>query len=91
MAYTVVATPEFERDYKKLPHEVAVRVGERVDILAANRDQMRFPLKHLPESLKGLHKLRIGDYRLLYWPDHAEERVVLYAIAHRRDVYRHLR
>lgn len=90
MPYTVVATPEFERDYKKLSHEVAARVTDRIDDLASNPDQMRFPLKHLPESLKGLHKFRIGDYRLLFWPDHNQERIVLYAIAHRREIYRRL-
>ena len=31
-----------------------------------------------------------SDYRLLFWPDHEREEVVLYAIAHRREIYRRL-
>ncbi len=90
MPYTVLATPEFERDYRKLPPEVAARVNEKIDSLAEHPEEMRFPLKHLPESLKGLHKHRVGDYRLLFWPDHEKQEIVLYAVAHRRDIYRHL-
>ena len=88
--YHVVATPAFERDYRNLPEDIARRIDEKIDYLAAHPEQMQLPLKHLPESLKGLHKYRIGDYRLLFWPDHASREIVLYAIAHRREIYRRL-
>ena len=90
MAYEVLATREFERDYRKLPPQVAEWAVEKVSELALHPEQMRFPLKHLPGSLKGLHKYRIGDYRLLFWPDHEKREIVLYAIAHRRDIYRRM-
>ena len=88
--YNVVVTPVFERDYVNLPEEVARRIDEKVDYLAEHPEQMQFPLKHLPEALKGLHKYRVGEYRLLFWPDHARREIVLYAIAHRREIYRRL-
>lgn len=36
MPYKLLATPEFENDYKKLPKEVAVRIDEKLDTLAAH-------------------------------------------------------
>jgi mRNA interferase RelE/StbE len=91
MAYEVIATREFERDYKRLPAEVAERVNTKLDELAEHPEQLRFPLQHLPPHLRGLHKYRVGDYRLLLWPDQEKKRLVLYAIAHRREIYRRLR
>ena len=90
MAYAVVVTAEFEKDFRKLPREVAARVAEKIEQLAEHPEHLRFPLKHVPESLRGLHKYRVGDYRILLWPEHEERRLVLYAIAHRGDIYRRL-
>jgi mRNA interferase RelE/StbE len=42
------------------------------------------------KKLKGLsgYRLRVGDYRILYDVIPRERRVVVYAVGHRRDVYR---
>ena len=90
MAYEVVATPQFERDYRKLPPEMPRRVPDKIDLHAEHPEQLRFPLKYLPESLKGLPKYRVGDYRILLWPEHEYGRIVLYAVAHRSEIYRGL-
>ena len=86
-----MATPGFERDFRRLSSEVADRVSKRILALSEHPEWMRFPLSHVPESLKGLHKYRIGEYRLLYWPEHQRREIVLYAIEHRRKIYRRLR
>jgi mRNA-degrading endonuclease RelE of RelBE toxin-antitoxin system len=64
---------------------------ERVEWLAAHPEALRFPLRHMPSDLKGLHKYRAGDYRILLWVDRQREVLTLYGVAHRRDVYRGLR
>jgi mRNA-degrading endonuclease RelE of RelBE toxin-antitoxin system len=91
MSYTVLAIPEFERDYSKLPREIASRIGKKIEEWADHPEQMRFPLRGVPHSLQGLHKYRVGDYRVLFWPEHENQRIILYAVAHRREIYRHLR
>ncbi len=48
---------------------------------------IRIPLRHLPEDLKGLHKYRVGDYRVLLWVDRENEILTLYGVRHRREVY----
>jgi len=90
MAYAVVVTAEFEKDFRKLPRDVATRVAEKIEQLAQHPEHLRYRLKHVPESLRGLHKYRVGDYRILLWPEHECQRLVLYAIAHRGDIYRRL-
>ena len=44
----------------------------------------------MPEDLAGLCKLRVGDYRILYWIYPAKKTVRIYRIQHRSEVYRKL-
>src|SRR6266480_3829621 len=37
----------------------------------------------MPDDLAGLCKLRVGDWRILYWIYHSEEVVRIYRIQHR--------
>ena len=54
--------------------------------MAANLDMIR--LEALTGNLAGLHKLRVGDYRVIYEILRDEETIVIHAIGHRSDVYR---
>jgi hypothetical protein len=44
----------------------------------------------MPDDLAGLCKLRVGDWRIIYWIYRAEKIVRIYRIQHRSEVYRHL-
>ena len=44
----------------------------------------------MPDDLAGLCKLRVGDYRILYWIYHEKKLVRIYRVQHRSDVYRDL-
>ena len=44
----------------------------------------------MPEDLAGLCKLRVGDYRILYWIYPSQSLVRIYRIQHRSEVYRQL-
>ena len=59
--------------------------------LAGHLEILRSPLRHLPEDLKGLHKYRVGDYRVLLWVDREADMLTLYGIRHRSEVYDFLR
>ena len=47
-------------------------------------------LVNMPDALSGLCKLRVGDYRILYWVYHNQKLLRLYRIQHRSEVYRDL-
>jgi mRNA interferase RelE/StbE len=36
----------------------------------------------------GGYRIRVGDYRVLYDVDDSAKKVTIYAVGHRRDVYR---
>lgn len=44
----------------------------------------------MPDDLAGLCKLRVGDWRILYWVHQREQVVRVYRIQHRSEVYRNL-
>jgi len=43
--------------------------------------------KPLRYSLKGLRRLRVDDYRIIYKIDENDEEVVIVKIAHRKEIY----
>lgn len=68
-------------------------------ISKANRKQIRKAIekklgtnpiefgKPLQYSLKGLRRLRVGDYRVIFKIEEEEDIVLIVKIGHRRDVY----
>ena len=74
------------RDLEKLDARIAQRIAEHLRRLSANVDALR--LEALTGDLKGLYKLRVGDYRVIYELLRAERVIVVHSVGHRRDVYR---
>lgn len=89
--YRVETTPEFDEDLGNLDRAVARRIIRKLEWLADHPEALRFPLRHLPEALKGLHKYRVEDYRVLLWVDHEAEVLSLYGVRHHREMYGQLR
>jgi len=85
--YRIETTPAFDKDLKNLDRDTALRIFKKLEWLSQHPEAVRFPLKNLPHDLKGLHKYRIGDYRILLWIDHNKQLITLYGVEHRRSVY----
>jgi mRNA interferase RelE/StbE len=83
--YQVKFWPRATRDIDKLDDVVAARVLKRIRWLAENFDLVN------PESLTGefagLHKLRVGDYRVIYQADREKKMITILLIGHRREIY----
>jgi mRNA interferase RelE/StbE len=88
--YRIETTPTFERDFKRLDAAMARRVSKKIVHLAAHPELLGQPLRNMPRDLAGLHKYRVGDFRVLYWVYHSERLLRLYAVQHRSTVYRDL-
>jgi len=71
---------ETRSDLSDLDRAVAQRVIRKVEWLAEHPQVLRHPLRHLPEDLKGLHKYRVGDYRVLLWVDREAGVLTLYGV-----------
>jgi mRNA interferase RelE/StbE len=74
------------RDLARLDKTVSRRIAERLNWLAANLDRIR--TEALTGELAGLHKLRVGDYRVIYEILRDEQIIVIHAIGHRKEIYR---
>jgi mRNA interferase RelE/StbE len=86
--YRLETTLRFERDFHKLDASIRPRVIKKIDQLAAHPELIAQPLRNPPPDLAGLHKYRVGDYRILLWVDHQTQVLTLHAVAHRREIYR---
>lgn len=84
MAYKVVIADSAERELRSLSPDIARRIGPRLRALAADRHPAQ------SQRLKGSrnHRLRVGDYRVIYAVDDAAEVVTILAVGHRSRVYR---
>ncbi|MGD1100857.1 MAG: type II toxin-antitoxin system RelE/ParE family toxin [Terriglobia bacterium] len=89
-AYKLTTTPTFERAVRSLDGTVAERINRKLKWLATHPELLSEPLRNLPPSLTGLFKYRIGDYRVLFWVDHAQQLITLYTVKHRSTVYKDL-
>jgi mRNA interferase RelE/StbE len=82
--YKIVIENRVKSDLKSLPSEFLEKIVEELTRLAIN------PRHRGVRKLAGSEawRLRIGRYRLLYSIDDQRKVVVVYHVAHRKEVYR---
>ena len=85
MAYSVSLAPAAVRQFRKLPILIQQRLKPHIDSLAVV--QRPAGTKKL-EGEPNLYRIRVGDYRILYYVWDTEQEVLVVKIAHRREVYR---
>ncbi len=87
MSYRLTTTPTFDKDFKRLDPPTARHIATKLAWLAEHPEALRHVLRHLPADLKGLQKYRVGDWRVLFWVDHAQRVMTLYAVEQRSRIY----
>lgn len=91
MAYRVEVGPQADVQLSELDPAVGAAIERKIMWLAENAAVMiHRRLVGMPDDLAGLCKLRVGDWRVLYWIYHREKIVRIYRIQHRSEVYRDL-
>jgi len=91
MAYRVEVGPKARIQLDELDANIGAAVERKIIWLAQNAPVMiHRRLVGMPDDLAGLCKLRVGDWRILYWIYHADKLVRIYRIQHRSEVYRNL-
>lgn len=87
MEYSIEFRPSVLKSFKRFPKRDLVRIKKKIDELGRN----------LPEpnttKMKGnndFHRVRTGDYRIIY-EIHGDRLVVLIVkVGHRKDIYQNL-
>ena len=87
--YGIRILPAATGDLAGLDGSVRGRIVERMHWLSANLD--RINPQALTGELAGLHRLRVGDFRVIYQILRDEQTIIIHAIGHRREIYRERR
>ncbi|MCE5241115.1 type II toxin-antitoxin system RelE/ParE family toxin [bacterium] len=85
MRFQILIDEAAERDYRGLPPDMRERVKQR--IFALGDDPLPGNAAQLRSDLRGLCRVRVGDYRIVYEVDMPARTLTIIAIADRRDVY----
>jgi mRNA interferase RelE/StbE len=91
VAYRVEIGSRADAQLAELDAAIGSSVERKIVWLAENAETIiHRRLVGMPDDLAGLCKLRVGDYRILYWVYHPQAVVRIYRIQHRSEVYRQL-
>ena len=87
MSYRIEVKRSAAKALKKIPKADRKRIAEKIDSLAESPPN--------PEStkMKGsnpFHKVRVGDYRIVYEIQEDVLLILVVKIGHRKDIYRNL-
>jgi mRNA interferase RelE/StbE len=85
--YTVLISRTAEKLLSKVPGKILATINERIDELSIE------PRPYYSQQLtghKGLFKIRVGEYRIIYTIKHDLLQVLVIDIEHRSKVYRNL-
>jgi mRNA interferase RelE/StbE len=83
---TQIYYASFDAVFLKLPPTLRARIEQKIDEIG-----LRLP-NYPHHRLKGSnrYRARIGDYRVIYTFDLAQNKIHLLAIGHRREIYRNI-
>ena len=91
MSYRIEIGPKADAQLAALDAAIGASVERKILWLGENAASIvHRRLVNMPDILSGLCKLRVGDYRILYWVYHSQKLVRLYRIQHRSEFYRDL-
>ncbi len=87
MTYQIEYRPSVLKSLKKLPRSDMRRILDRIDVMA---EKLPDPSTTKMRGNNNFHKIRIGNYRVIY-EIHEDVLVILvFKIGHRKDVYKRL-
>lgn len=83
--WTIVYKKSVQKDIKEIPKDIQYIIRRAIEDKQMV-DPLRFGLP-LRRNLKGLMKLRVGGYRIIYSIEKETVTVHVIKIGHRREVY----
>lgn len=87
MVYSVEFRPAVLRNLKKVPKRDLQRIKKRIEVLAHNLPD---PATTKMKGRNDFHKVRVGNYRIIYEIHNDILVILVVKIWHRKDIYRQL-
>jgi mRNA interferase RelE/StbE len=88
VTYRIEIAPAAYRDMKGIPKDAMRRIDAAILLLAQNPRPPK--AKRLQGNLRDYHRVRIGDYRIIYRIEENRLVVCVVRIGDRKEVYRNL-
>jgi mRNA interferase RelE/StbE len=85
MAYSIQWDIRAYRELKAIQNKDAVGILNAVSKLQARPTSTGRPLEG---KFKGKFRIRVGDYRVIYWVNDAEQTIYIISLGHRKDIYK---
>ena len=82
-SYKIVFRRSAQKELRELPRQEVERIMQKISHLANNPR----PVGSIKLSQQEKHRIRQGNYRILYSIDEATKIVTIVKIAHRKHVY----
>ena len=83
--YAVEFLPEARDNLDRINKSDSQHILNKIKWLANNFDSVSH--EALTGEFKGLYKLRVGDFRVIYSSLHTERLIMIHMIGHRRNIY----
>jgi len=87
MKYSVEFRPAVLKSIKHLPLKELRRIRKKIDALAENLPE---PSTTKMKGNNSFHKIRSGDYRIIYEIHNDRLVILVVKIGHRKDIYKKL-
>ena len=84
--YKVEYRSEADEDLEKLDKSTRERVTKKVHWLAEYIENIKPEM--LGGNYRGVYKLRIGNWRVIYGISHTQKTITVYTIGHRSEIYK---
>ena len=85
MSWQIDIVRDARKELANLHPQLQVRISKAILALEKNP----FPAGCKKLKNRDGSRIRVGDYRVLYFADPKTKKIVIGAIGHRREVYRH--
>ena len=84
MKWNLEIAASAQREMRKLPEDIIIRINQKILELIENP---------FPDDVRKLkdrtgYRLRVGVWRILYEVYKRERRIVIFAVGHRREIYK---
>jgi mRNA interferase RelE/StbE len=84
VSWQIEIAGDARKELERLPAQIQIRISKAILALEEN------PFPHGCKKLKNRDgfRIRVGDYRILYFADTKLKQIAVGVIGHRREVYR---
>ena len=87
MAYSIEFRPAALKNLKRFPKRDLVRIRKKIEELS---NDLPDPKTTQMKGKDSFHRIRSGDYRIIYEIHTVRLVILIVKVAHRKDVYRNL-